>query len=140
MMRTRRTPVIPVTLCALVTLAACKPADQVSLPSGKEGVTVALASPIGYVKASDRRIIWHRSPGIARYEVVVSDSVETPIFSAVTADTQVTLPAAFQYSLSQNYRWYVIAYRDRDSTAWRSPIAVYRLEGEGRRMPPLPAP
>jgi uncharacterized protein (UPF0248 family) len=127
-------------LMALAAFTACKPADRVSVPAGKSGVTVALASPVGYVKATDRQIIWHRSPDIARYEVVVSDSVETPIFSAVTADTQVTLPAAFHYSLSQNYRWYVIAYRDRDSTAWRSPIAVYRLEGEGRRMPPLPAP
>ena len=128
------------TLSLLLSLSACAPADQVAVPGGRNGVTVALASPIGYVKTSDRRIVWHRSPDIARYEVVVSDSVETPIFSAVTADTQVTLPDAFQYSLSQNYRWYVIAYRDRDSTAWRSPIAVYRLEGEGRRMPPLPAP
>ena len=67
-----------------------------------------------------------------------SDSVEVPIFSSVTVDTQVVLPDSFTYSLSQNYRWYVIAYRDRDSTAWRSPIAVYRLEGEGRRMPPMP--
>jgi hypothetical protein len=124
----------------MMMIAACKPADRVPVPAGKDGVTVALASPIGYVKATDRQIIWHRSPEVARYEVVVSDSVETPIFSAVTADTQVTLPDAFRYSLSQNYRWYVIAYRDRDSTAWRSPIAVYRLEGEGRRMPPLPAP
>ncbi len=130
----------PGVLTLIITVVACKPADQVPLPSGKESVTVALASPIGYVKASDRLIIWHRSPSISRYEVVVSDSVETPIFSAVTADTQVVLPEAFHYSLSQNYRWYVIAYRDRDSTAWRSPIAVYRLEGEGRRMPPLPAP
>jgi hypothetical protein len=77
---------------------------------------------------------------VSRYEVVLSDSVETPIFTAVTPDTQVVLPAQFQYSLSQNYRWYVTAYRDRDSTAWRSPVAIFRLEGEGRRMPPRPAP
>ncbi len=119
-------------------ITACKPADQVSVRHGKQSVTVALASPIGYVKATDRRIAWHPSPGISRYEVVVSDSVEVPIFSSVTTDTQVFLPDSFTYSLSQNYRWYVIAYRDRDSTAWRSPVAVYRLEGEGRRMPPIP--
>jgi hypothetical protein len=121
--------------------AGCKPADRAGVHSrGKEAVTVALASPIGYVKKDDRRIIWYRSPGVSRYEVVISDSVETPIFTSVTTDTQVVLPTAYQYSLSQNYRWYVIAYRDRDSTAWRSPIAVFRLEGEGRRMPPLPKP
>jgi hypothetical protein len=130
-----------VALVCCVVLAACKPADQVAARSaGKSGVTVALASPVGYVKANDRRIAWYRSPEVSRYEVVVSDSVETPIFSAVTADTQVVLPESFQYSLSQNYRWYVVAYRDRDSTAWRSPIAVFRLEGEGRRMPPMPKP
>ncbi|MBC7844626.1 MAG: hypothetical protein H7099_20125 [Gemmatimonadaceae bacterium] len=122
----------------LLAAAGCKPADQIPVTPGKEGVTVALASPIGYVKATDRRIAWHPSPGISRYEVVVSDSVEVPVFSSVTADTQVFLPDSFTYSLSQNYRWYVIAYRDRDSTAWRSPVAVYRLEGEGRRMPPIP--
>jgi uncharacterized protein (UPF0248 family) len=122
-------------------LAACKPADQVAArTSGKRGVTVALATPVGYVKATDRRIAWHGAPDVSRYEVVVSDSVETPIFSAVTADTQVFLPDSFHYSLSQNYRWYVVAYRDRDSTAWRSPIAIFRLEGEGRRMPPMPKP
>lgn len=125
----------------LATVAACTPGEQAVIPAaGKDGVTVALASPVGYVKVGDRRIAWHPAPGVSRYEVVVSDSVEVPIFTAVTVDTQVVLPDAFQYSLSQNYRWYVTAYRDSDSTAWRSPVAVYRLEGEGRRMPPLPKP
>ncbi len=128
-------------LVLLLSCAACKPADSAVQPrAAKEGVTVALASPIGYVKTDDRRIAWHPSPGIARYEVVLSDSVEAPIFKAVTADTQVVLPDGFTYSLSQNYRWYVTAYRDRDSTAWRSPVAIFRLEGEGRRMPPRPKP
>jgi hypothetical protein len=121
-------------------IVACKPVGPVDEPAGKDPVTVALASPIGYAKIDDRRIAWHPSPGVSRYEVVLSDSVETPLFSAVTADTQVTLPASVRYSLSQNYRWFVTAYRDRDSTAWRSPIAVFRLEGEGRRMPPMPTP
>lgn len=125
-----------VLLCALI---ACAPADQTNA-SGKDAVTVTLATPIGYVKADDRRIAWHPSAGISRYEVVVSDSVEIPVFTAVTADTQIAMPDSFQYSLSQNYRWYVTAYRDRDSTAWRSPVAVFRLEGEGRRMPPMPKP
>jgi hypothetical protein len=129
---------------ALAALAACKPADNrvaaAIAASGKEGVTVALAAPIGYVKEGDRRIVWYRSPGVSRNEVVVSDSLETPLFTEVTADTQAFLPDSFHYSLSQNYRWYVTAYRDRDSTAWRSPIAVFRLEGEGRRMPPMPKP
>ena len=129
------------TLLTLGVLAACKPADQGALRArGKEGVTVALATPIGYVKETDRRIAWLRSPDISRYEVVVSDSVEIPLFTAVTRDTQIVLPDSFKYSLSQNYRWYVTAYRDRDSTAWRSPVAIFRLEGEGRRMPPLPQP
>lgn len=124
-------------LCLLVT--ACKPADQIATPaSGKEGVTVALASPVGTVKVGDRRIAWHPSAGVSRYEVVLSDSVETPIFTAVTVDTQVVLPAAYEYALSQNYRWYVTAFRDSDKTAWRSPVAIFRLEGEGRRMPPRP--
>ncbi len=130
-------------LLLLVVAVACKPADQVALPKsghGHEGPTVALASPIGYVKVGDRRIIWHKAEDVSRYEVTVSDSVEVPIFTAVTRDTQVVLPESFQYSLSQNYRWFVTAYRDRDKTAWRSPIAVYRLEGEGRRMPPMPKP
>ncbi len=127
------------TLLLLLAVAACKPADSAPAP-GKDGVTVALASPVGIVDSTDRRIVWHASPGISRYEVVVSDSVETPIFSAVTPDTQVVLPAALRYSLTQNYRWYVTAYRDRDSTAWRSPVAIFRLKGDGRRMPPLPAP
>ncbi len=131
----RNLSVVPLLLSLLV---ACKPADQIATPSGKDGVTVALASPIGYVKVGDRRVSWHPSPGISRYEVVVSDSVAVPLFTAVTTDTQVTVPDSLKYSLSQNYRWYVTAYRDRDSTAWRSPIAVFRLEGEGRRMPPLP--
>jgi hypothetical protein len=95
---------------------------------------------VGYVKVGDRIIAWHPAPQVSRYEVVLSDSLETPIFTAVTPDTQVVLPEQFQYSLSQNYRWYVTAYRDRDSTAWRSPVAVFRLEGEGRRMPPRPEP
>jgi hypothetical protein len=130
------------TLALLLVCAACSPAGGTAaqVRGGKDGVTVALATPIGYVKKTDRRIVWYRSPGIARYEVVVSDSVETPLFTAVTADTQVTLPDSLQYSLSQNYRWYVTAYRDRDSTAWRSPVAIFRLEGEGRRMPPMPQP
>lgn len=129
------------TLLLLCVVIACTRADRVaSRAEGKGGVTVALASPIGYVKATDRRIAWFRTPGIARYEVVVSDSVEAPLFTAVTADTEVFLPETFRYSLSQNYRWYVTAYRDRDSTAWRSPVAIFRLEGEGRRMPPLPPP
>ncbi len=127
-----------VPLVALLT--GCKPAGEgIALPQrGKEGVTVALASPVGYVKVADRRIAWHPATEASRYEVVLSDSVETPIFTSVTTDTQVVLPEAFRYSLTQNYRWYVTAYRDRDSTAWRSPIAIFRLEGEGRRMPPLP--
>lgn len=127
----------------LTAATACKPADStVSASPAKStgGVTVALASPIGYVKTDDRRIVWHSSPGIARYEVVLSDSVATPIFTAVTVDTQVIVPAELEYSLSQNYRWYVTAYRDTDSTAWRSPVAIFRLEGEGRRMPPRPKP
>ena len=129
------------TLLLLCVVIACTRADRVaSRAEGKGGVTVALETPIGYVKATDRRIAWFRTPGISRYEVVVSDSVETPLFTAVTADTEVFLPATFRYSLSQNYRWYVTAYRDRDSTAWRSPVAIFRLEGEGRRMPPLPPP
>ena len=133
------------TVARLIVLAgamsACKPSDTVVTNArGKDGVTVALATPIGYVKTDDRRIAWFRSPGISRYEVVLSDSVETPLFTAVTADTQVVLPQSFRYSLSQNYRWYVTAYRDRDSTAWRSPVAIFRLEGEGRRMPPMPKP
>ena len=128
-------------LLLLGVLAACRPADKAAPRShGKAGVTVALATPVGYVKQTDRRIAWFRSPGISRYEVVVSDSVETPLFTAVTSDTQIVLPDSFRYSLSQNYRWYVTAYRDRDSTAWRSPVAIFRLEGEGRRMPPLPTP
>ena len=123
-------------------VAGCKPAGEgIAIPQGgKAGVTVALASPVGYVKVGDRRIAWHPATEASRYEVVLSDSVEIPIFTAVTTDTQVVLPERFQYSLSQNYRWYVTAYRDRDSTAWRSPIAIFRLEGEGRRMPPLPKP
>lgn len=70
----------------------------------------------------------------------VSDSAEVPVFSAVTADTQIAMTDSFPYSLSQNDRWSVTADRDRDSTAWRSPVAVVRLEGEGRRMPPMPTP
>ena len=130
------------TLVLLLAVAACKPdgGTETRARSGKDGVTVALATPIGYVKKDDKRIVWYRSPGIARYEVVVSDSVEAPLFTAVTADTQIALPDSFQYSLSQNYRWYVTAYRDSDSTAWRSPVAIFRLEGEGRRMPPMPQP
>jgi uncharacterized protein (UPF0248 family) len=128
-----------IALLLLCLVAACKPAGQTAA-GGKDGVTVALASPVGIVDSSDRRIAWHPAPEISRYEVVVSDSVETPIFSAVTPDTQVVLPDAFRYSLTQNYRWYVTAYRDRDSTAWRSPVAIFRLKGDGRRMPPLPAP
>lgn len=125
----------------LAGLAACTPAEPARRAvAATGGVTVALASPIGYVKVGDRRIVWRSTPGIARYEVVLSDSVETPIFTAVTADTQVTVPADFRYSLSQNYRWYVTAYRDSDSTAWRSPVAIFRLEGAGRRMPPMPKP
>ncbi len=123
----------------LLIAAACQPAEQVAA-RGKDGVTVALASPVGIVDSSDRRIAWHPAPDISRYELVVSDSVETPIFSAVTPDTQVVLPDTFRYSLTQNYRWYVTAYRDRDSTAWRSPVAIFRLKGDGRRMPPLPNP
>ena len=129
------------TVAFLTCLAGCKPADPALVATAaKGGVTVALASPIGYVKIGDRRIVWRQAPGIARYEVVLSDSVETPIFTAVTADTQVVVPADLRYSLSQNYRWYVTAYRDSDSTAWRSPVAIFRLEGEGRRMPPMPKP
>ncbi len=121
--------------------SACTPADGAVKGTGaRDGVTVALVYPVGFVKVGDRRIIWQSAPEISRYEVVISDSVETPIYRAVTTDTQVVLPESFRYSLSQNYRWYVTAYRDADSTAWRSPVAIYRLEGEGRRMPPMPKP
>ena len=133
-------PVVPLGTLALI-VSACTPADGAIKGAGaRDGVTVALVSPVGFVKVGDRRIIWSAAPGISRYEVVVSDSVETPIFTAVTVDTQVVLPESFRYSLSQNYRWYVTAFRDSDSTAWRSPVAIYRLEGEGRRMPPMPPP
>ncbi|MCC7054183.1 MAG: hypothetical protein IT355_13035 [Gemmatimonadaceae bacterium] len=124
-------------------LGACRPAAEGETPPvrrGNDPIAVALVAPIGYVKENERLITWHASPGVSRYEVVVSDSVEVPVFTSVTRDTQVTIPEGFRYSLSQNYRWYVTAYRDRDSTAWRSPVAVFRLEGEGRRMPPLPQP
>jgi hypothetical protein len=135
-------PRLPLTIVLLTLLAACKPASDAAatLVRGREGLTVALASPVGYVKVGDRLISWHPAAGASRYEVVLSDSIEVPIFTAVTTDTQVVIPANFEYSLSQNYRWFVTAYRDRDSTAWRSPIAVFRLEGEGRRMPARPAP
>ena len=140
-LRCRMRPASLRTVAFLTFLAGCKPANPADgATAAKGGVTVALASPIGYVKIGDRRIIWRQAPGIARYEVVLSDSVETPIFKAVTADTQVVVPADLRYSLSQNYRWYVTAYRDSDSTAWRSPVAIFRLEGEGRRMPPMPKP
>lgn len=123
----------------LVLLSACAPGEG-AVPAAfiRNGVTVALASPVGYVKVGDRRIAWHPSPGITRYEVVISDSVETPLFTEVTTDTQVFIPPAMKYSLSQNYRWYVTAFRESDSTAWRSPVAIFRLEGEGRRMPAMP--
>jgi len=123
----------------LVLLSACAPGEG-AVPAAfiRNGVTVALASPVGYVKVGDRRIAWHPSPGITRYEVVISDSVETPLFTEVTTDTQVVIPPAMKYSLSQNYRWYVTAFRESDSTAWRSPVAIFRLEGEGRRMPAMP--
>jgi hypothetical protein len=133
-------PLVPLVAFALFG-SACTPTDGAIKGAGaRDGVTVALVSPVGFVKVGDRRIIWSASPGVDRYEVVVSDSIETPIFTAVTVDTQVVLPEAFRYSLSQNYRWYVTAFRDRDSTAWRSPVAIYRLEGEGRRMPAMPPP
>lgn len=125
---------------SIAVLSSCAPSDPGKPAVSKDGVTVALASPIGFAKVGDRRIIWHAAPGISRYEVVVSDSVEKPVFTAVTRDTQVVVPDGFEYSLSQNYRWFVTAYRDRDSTAWRSPVAVFRLEGTGRRMPPMPKP
>lgn len=147
MTRTRRIPstnsttaaVKPLSCLSLALLTACAPGEG-AVPAAfiRNGVTVALASPVGYVKVGDRRIAWHPSPGITRYEVVVSDSVETPLFKEVTADTQVVIPPTMQYSLSQNYRWYVTAFRDSDSTAWRSPVAIFRLEGEGRRMPAIP--
>lgn len=124
----------------ILLLSAYRAADRSAMPAEKEAVTVALASPIGYVRPDDRQIVWRSAPDISRYEVVLSDSVESPIFTAITADTQLTIPATVKYSLSQNYRWFVTAYRDRDSTAWRSPVAVFRLEGEGRRMPPMPKP
>lgn len=129
-------------LSLLSLLVACTPADErLALPTpGKNGLTVALASPVGTVKVGDRIIAWHPAAGASRYEIVLSDSVEIPMFTAVTPDTQVVVPEKLQYSITQNYRWYVTAYRDRDSTAWRSPIAIFRLEGEGRRMPPRPAP
>jgi hypothetical protein len=117
-------------------LTACQ---NDSAPSGRAGgMTVALASPIGFVQPGDKRIVWNRSEGAARYEVVINDSTERPIFSAITRDTQVVVPDAVPYLLTQNYRWYVTAYRDTDSTAWRSPVAVFRLDGPGRRMPPRP--
>jgi hypothetical protein len=123
---------------AAAAVVACKPGDAALVARGKNGVTVALASPVGFVKPGDKRIAWFKQPEVSRYEVVISDSTDQPIFRTVTVDTQVVVPDSIPYSLTQNYRWYVTAYRDRDSTAWRSPIAVFRLEGEGRRMPPRP--
>jgi hypothetical protein len=102
------------------------------------GMTVALASPVGFVKPGDKRVVWFRSQDASRYELVISDSTERPIYSVVTRDTQVVVPDSIPYLITQNYRWYVTAYRDRDSTAWRSPIAVFRLDAPGRRMPPRP--
>ena len=47
-------------LLLIVVAVACKPADQAALPKsgfGHEGPTVALASPIGYVKVGDGPIV-----------------------------------------------------------------------------------
>jgi hypothetical protein len=123
-----------VLLGCLALLTACKP----SAGRGKEGVVVALLSPIGYAKVGDKRLVWSATADVHRYEVEVNDSTNVPVFKAVTADTSVVMPDSVKYSLTQNYRWFVTAYRDRDSTAWRSPVGVFRLEGEGRRMPPQP--
>jgi hypothetical protein len=57
--------------CAVV--AACKPVHKAATQSRwKEGVTVALATLIRYVKKDDRHVAWFPSPGISRYEVIVS--------------------------------------------------------------------
>jgi hypothetical protein len=118
--------------------AACGPSDAPIRAPRLGGVSVLLASPIGYVQPGDKRVAWHPVPGSARYEVTISDSAEVPIFVAVTPDTQVIVPDSVRYDLMNNYRWYVTAYRDSDSTAWRSPVAIFRLAGEGRRLPPRP--
>jgi hypothetical protein len=122
---------------AFILLAGCKPADQVAA-TGKDPVSVSLAAPVGYVKPGDKRLIWYRSPGISRYVVAVFDSNQKALFTTASTDTVIVVPDSVPYNLDNNYRWHVTAYRDRDSTAWRSPVAVFRLEGGGRRMPPRP--
>jgi hypothetical protein len=124
-------------LLSLCLLSACKPADQIAA-AAKDPISVSLAAPVGYVKPGDKRLIWLRSPGISRYVVAVFDSNEKALFTAASADTEIVVPDSVPYNLDNNYRWHVTAYRDRDSTAWRSPVAVFRLEGGGRRMPPRP--
>jgi hypothetical protein len=121
----------------LVLLAACKPADQVAIKV-KDPVSVSLTAPVGYVKPGDKRLIWSRSPGISRYVVALFDSNEKALYIAASPDTEIVVPDSVPYNLDNNYRWHVTAYRDRDSTAWRSPVAVFRMEGGGRRMPPRP--
>lgn len=135
---TRGTPMLLLVLAGTTACSVGSERGGASAGREKSGVSVTLASPVGYVKVGDRRIAWHPSPGISRYELTLMDSTETPLYVAATADTQVMVPDSLRYSLTNNYRWYVTAYRDTDSTAWRSPVAVFRLEGEGRRMPPRP--
>ncbi len=131
----RRSAALLVTPFCLV--VGCKPADQISTIA-KDPVTVALAAPVGYVKAGDKRLIWRSSPNVSRYEVAVFDSNQKAVYTAVATDTQIVVPDSVPYNLDNNYRWHVTAFRDRDSTAWRSPVAIFRLEGGGRRMPPIP--
>jgi hypothetical protein len=89
--------------------------------------TVALASPIGIVEGGATHLAWHPMPNASEYEVQLADSGTTPLLVQRTRDTSVVLPASLQLRTDGNYRWFVTAYRASDSTAWRSPIAVFTL-------------
>jgi hypothetical protein len=104
---------------ATVCVIACKPATPPT--------TVALITPVGIVDTVVRTLLWHPISDALEYEVQLSDSSMTPLLVQRTRDTSVTLPPAMRLTAQNNYRWFVTAYRPRDSTAWRSPVAVFTV-------------
>lgn len=89
--------------------------------------TVALVTPVGIIDSAVTQLIWRPMPDAVEYEVQLSDSSMTPLLVQRTRDTSIAMPATTRLNAQNNYRWFVTAYRPRDSTAWRSPVAVFTV-------------
>lgn len=66
---------------------------------------------------------WHAIPGVATYNVFVTDSAGALVYSTKTADTLITPAATLRLSPGSQYYWYVDALRSDGSSISSPPIS-----------------